>query len=111
MNTANTKIIVDLLGADNPAYTLEGPWQASRADTNLTPVLTGDTALIETAPAAKTFADRTEIIHTTEALSCNEQPTTAIRTNPNSSMALSLRALKERPDCGAVVSAGSTGAL
>jgi len=105
------KVIVDALGGDNaPHAVIEGAMMALKRDPDLQLVLVGDEAVIK-ASLKGPAAQRVEIIHTTESITCHDQPTVAIRTKPNSSIVLGQTALKTREDCGAFVSAGSTGAV
>ena len=60
-----------------------------------------------------TFLDQdanAQVIHTTETISPNEDPLSAVKNKKNSSMVLGLSMLK-KGDGNAFVSAGSTGAL
>lgn len=105
------KIALDILGGDYaPHEPLSGAVKALKKNTSLELVLVGDRAIIEPAIAGK-YEDRVEIIHTTDSISNEDQPTVAIRKQPNSSMVLGLSALRERDDIAAFVSAGCTGAL
>ena len=108
------KVIVDTLGGDHaPQAQVQGAIAALEQNKDLQLVLVGDEGYI--APIVKSLvkdlASRVEIIHTTENIGCNEQPTVAIRQKPNSTIVLGQTALKTREDCGAFVSAGSTGAI
>jgi len=106
------KIAVDILGGDNaPHAILDGVIQAAQTDKTIEFVLVGDKDQIQPAIDKNNLSSRVEIIHTTENISCDEQPTTAIKGKPNSSIVLGLEAIKNREDCGAFVSAGSTGAV
>ncbi len=104
------KIVLDCLGGDNglPAM-LEGALTALKQNPELQLVLVGDASVIQ--PQVATFGDRVEIIDTKENIAMDEHPTQAIRTKTNSSLVLGLEQLKTREDCGAFVSAGSTGAV
>ena len=105
------KIIIDVLGGDNaPIAILDGVGMAAKADTNLRFVLVGDEAIIKAKLQEHAISSRAEIIHTTEVLTNDDAPT-AVRTRPNTSIALCLEALKTREDITALVSAGSTGAV
>jgi glycerol-3-phosphate acyltransferase PlsX len=74
-------------------------------------VMVGDKKLIEPKINKAGLMDRVEILHTEESITCHEQPTAAIKQKPNSSVILGQSALKDREDCGAFLSAGSTGAV
>lgn len=104
------KIVLDCLGGDAGLDgMLAGAIMALRADQALRLVLVGDEKVIK--PQVAAFGDRVEIVHTTENIAVAEHPTEAIRKRPNSSIVLGLEQLKKRDDCGAFLSAGSTGAV
>lgn len=104
------KIVLDCLGGDNglPAM-VSGAVTALQENPDLQLVLVGDAELIQ--PQVASFGKRVEIIDTKENIAMDEHPTQAIRNKPNSSLVLGLEQLKKRDDCGAFVSAGSTGAV
>ncbi len=104
------KIVLDCLGGDNglPAM-VAGAVTALKQNSMLQLVLVGDASQIE--PQVAEFGDRVEIIDTKVNIAMDEHPTTAIRTKTDSSLVLGLEQLKKREDCGAFVSAGSTGAV
>jgi len=103
------KIIIDTLGGDNaPHAILDGIIQSANKNKDLQFLLIGDETLIKFKTA--TISDRVEVIHTTETIS-NDEPPTSVRTKTNSSIALGVENLRKRDDCGAFVSAGSTGAV
>lgn len=104
------KVVLDCLGGDNglPAM-LSGAITALKENPELQLVLVGDVDVIK--PQVSVFGDRVEIIDTKVNIEMDEHPTQAIRTKPDSSLVLGLEQLKKRDDCGAFVSAGSTGAV
>ena len=104
------KVVLDCLGGDNglPAM-LGGAVNALKQNPALQLVLVGDAAAIR--PQVAAFGDRVEIIDTKVNIAMDEHPTTAIRTKTDSSLVLGLEQLKTRDECGAFVSAGSTGAV
>ncbi|MCL2756182.1 MAG: phosphate acyltransferase PlsX [Firmicutes bacterium] len=105
------KIIIDILGGDNaPHAILDGVVMAAKKDKQLQFLLIGDETQIKERATKEGFVDRVEIIHTTESISNNEPPTN-VRVKTNSSIALAVENLRKREDCGAFVSAGSTGAV
>lgn len=104
------KIILDCLGGDNGLPTmLAGAVTALKRNPELQLILVGDAGIIQ--PQVVEFGDRVEIIDTKVNITMDEHPTTAIRTKTDSSLVLGLNQLKTREDCGALVSAGSTGAV
>ena len=104
------KVVLDCLGGDNglPAM-LSGAITALQQNPDLQLVLVGDAEVIK--PQVTAFGDRVEIIDAKVNIAMDEHPTQAIRTKPDSSLVLGLEQLKKREDCGAFVSAGSTGAV
>lgn len=104
------KIVLDCLGGDNglPAM-VAGAVTALKQNPELQLVMVGDESLIK--PQVAEFGDRVEIVDTKVNIAMDEHPTVAIRTKTNSSLVLGLEQLKQREDCGAFVSAGSTGAV
>ncbi len=104
------KIVLDCLGGDNglPAM-VGGALVALKQNPELQLVMVGDASVIK--PQVEQFGDRVEIIDTKVNIAMDEHPTTAIRTKTDSSLVLGLEQLKTRDDCGAFVSAGSTGAV
>ena len=105
------KIIIDALGGDKGlGAIIEGVKLAMSRHPELEIVLVGDEVAIKSALPQKLLS-RVEIIHTTTNIAMDEHPTEAIRSKTQSSLVLGLTALKTREDCGAFVSAGSTGAV
>ena len=104
------KIVLDCLGGDNglPAM-VAGAVEALKRNPELQLVMVGDESQIR--PQVAEFGDCVEIIDTKVNIAMDEHPTTAIRTKTDSSLVLGLEQLKQREDCGAFVSAGSTGAV
>ena len=104
------KIVLDCLGGDNglPAM-LAGAIAALKKNAELNLILVGDAEVIK--PQVAEFGERVEIIDTKVNIAMDEHPTQAIRTKTDSSLVLGLEQLKKREDCGAFVSAGSTGAV
>ncbi len=105
------KIILDIMGADNPPETIiQGAVDACKV-CNDEIILVGDEYAIQSSNAF-TFADKSRftIIHTSEYMTMEDNPVDVVRAKRNSSMALALKALAEGKG-DAVVSAGNTGAL
>ncbi|MCQ2381817.1 MAG: phosphate acyltransferase PlsX [Clostridia bacterium] len=104
------KIVLDCLGGDKglPAM-VTGAVTALKRNPKLQLVLVGDSSLIQ--PQVAEFGERVEIVDTKVNIAMDEHPTTAIRTKVDSSLVLGLEQLRKRDDCGAFVSAGSTGAV
>lgn len=105
------KILVDILGGDTaPHNMVEGAVWALREDPTITCVLVGDENYAKPIIEKARLADRVEYIHTTENISFDEQPTTAIRRS-GTSMMMAFEKLKTGDEYKGFVSAGSTGAL
>ena len=106
----NKKIVFDCLGGDKGlAEMLPGAITALTKHPDLKMVLVGDAGVI--GPQVAQFGDRVEVVDSKENIAMDEHPTEAIRHKPNSSLVLGLEQLKTRDDCGAFLSAGSTGAV
>ena len=101
------RIIVDAMGGDNaPLAPVKGALRAKKE-------LGVDITLVGNEEVLKNLIDSDEsvdIINTTEVITMEDDPSTAIRRKRDSSMAVALRMLSESKG-DAVVSAGSTGAL
>lgn len=106
------KLVIDAHGGDNaPQAVIEAVSKALEADPELEVILTGHRQIIENLferfPADMS---RVEIVHAPEVITCDEQPTTAVKRKKDSSLvaAMEIMARKEA-DC--LISAGSTGAV
>lgn len=105
------KIVIDCFGGDrSPQANVQGAIEAFNEKSNFSLILTGKRELIE-AELNKYEFDKTrvEIVDADEVITCEEQPTEAIKVKPNSSMMKGFASLKDCAD--AFVSLGSTGAL
>ncbi|MCQ2159061.1 MAG: phosphate acyltransferase PlsX [Bacteroidales bacterium] len=107
------KIIVDCFGGDrSPDANVEGALSALRKFQDLYVILTGDENILRSKLEGKVYdSERLEIVHAPEVISCDEQPTIAVRTKKESSMVKSIIMLRDRDDISGMVSCGSTGAL
>jgi phosphate acyltransferase len=107
------RIAIDAMGGDHaPQAVLEGVklvLPELKKDVQL--ALYGDETIIREGLAALGVNDaRVTIVHTSEVIGCDEQPTLAIRKKKDSSMVRAVEAVANKEaDC--VLSAGSTGAL
>ena len=108
------KIIVDAMGGDNaPLAAVEGALQALDTLDNVEIVLTGITEEIMKCLQKlghTTLPKGMEIVHTSQVIEMEDNPTRAFRDKPDSSMTVGLNMVKEGTG-DAFVSAGSTGAL
>lgn len=107
------KIIVDCFGGDrSPDANIDGALAALSKLDGLYVILTGDEALLRSKLEGRDYdASRLEIVHAPEVISCDEQPTVAIRSRKESSMVKAIMMLRDRDDIAGMVSCGSTGAL
>lgn len=106
------KIIIDAFGGDNaPEAAIDGALMALERFNDISVILSGDEEIISGVLAKKTFdGSRVALLHAPEIITCEEQPTMAIKRKKNSSLVKALEAVRDREgDC--VVSAGSTGAV
>ncbi len=106
------KIVVDAMGGDHaPQEIVKGAVEAlGERDFKL--ILTGDGPSIERELAKYKYdSSRVQVVHCTETITNDDVPTSAIRTKKDSSLVVGLRMLKEDPEIGGFVSAGSTGAV
>lgn len=115
------KILVDAFGGDNsPEEVVAGALAALNEKDDFRLVLVGDEEKIkklyneESVTDKASFervVDRVEILHAEDVITCEEEPTVAVRRKPNSSVCVGFKKLKEDEDAKAFVSAGSTGAV
>ena len=101
------KIIIDAMGGDNaPQEIIKGALRAKH-ELGIDLILVGQEEAIRACLPAD---EDVEIVDAREIITMEDDPSTATRRKKDSSMAVSLRLLKEGAG-DAVVSAGSTGAL
>ena len=105
-------IAVDAMGGDHaPGAIVAGAVAALRRYTDIHILLAGPQATLEALlKEADDVRDRMEIIPADEVISMEDSPMLAVRKKVNSSMVQALLAVRDMR-AGAVVSAGSTGAL
>ena len=107
------KILVDAFGGDNsPEEIIAGSISALNENDTFHLVLVGKQHIIEEQLKSYTYdKERVSILNADDVITCEEEPTVAIRRKPNSSISVAFKELKENPEAGAFVSAGSTGAV
>jgi len=107
------KILIDAFGGDHsPEEIIFGTLEALNENKNFTVVFVGDEDKIKTVLEGQAYdKDRVEILHAKDVITCEEEPTVAIRRKPESSICVAFKELKENPEAKAFVSAGSTGAV
>lgn len=105
-------IAVDAMGGDNaPDAIVAGAVQAVREFEDIKVLLSGpEDRIRDLIRDAQDVADRIEIIPADEVIAMDEAPMMAVRKKVNSSMVQAMLAVREKR-AGAVVSAGSTGAV
>lgn len=106
------KILVDAFGGDNaPVEIVKGAVEALNAKEGFSVALVGKEEETKKAlEGLKYDSARLEVIPASEVITCEEEPTMAIRKKPDSSLCVSFKMLKEGL-ADALVSAGSTGAV
>lgn len=107
------KIIVDAMGGDHaPVEIVKGAVDALAERPDFKLVLTGDEALVKKELDKYAFdASRVEVVACTQVITNDDTPTQAIRSKKDSSLVVGLNILKNDPEAGGFVSAGSTGAV
>ena len=107
------KILIDAFGGDNaPEQIIKGAIDAVNERDNFTAVLVGKEEVIKEELKKYSFdSKRVEILNASEVITCEEEPTVAIRRKPDSSLCVAFKELKENEQAKAFVSAGSTGAV
>lgn len=107
------KILIDAFGGDNaPDEIIAGTIEAIKENADFTAVLVGNQQIIEEKLCQFAYdKSRVEILNASQVITCEEEPTVAIRTKPDSSICVAFKELKENDQAKAFVSAGSTGAV
>lgn len=107
------KIIVDAFGGDHaPEEIVRGGVEALAKKKDLELIFVGKKAEIERILSACPHDGvRIEIMDAPEVITCEEEPTVAIKRKPDSSICVGFRRLKEDDSVSGFVSAGSTGAV
>lgn len=107
------KILIDAFGGDHsPAEVIAGTLLALKKRKDFIAVFVGKEQEIKNALHEYDYdAERIQIINADDVISCEEEPTLAVRRKPNSSICVALKQLKENTEMDAFVSAGSTGAV
>ena len=104
------KILIDAMGGDlAPGCAVEGALLAAKAYPDCEIVLVGDEGQVKPLLEGKAPAN-ISTVHTTEVITMDDDPATAVRRKKDSSMAVCLKMLLQG-DAEGMVSAGSTGAL
>lgn len=107
------KILIDAFGGDNsPEQVIAGSVDALNEKDGFTAVFVGkEDKIRELLSGCDYDKERVEIIDAPDVITCEEEPTVAVRRKPDSSICAAFKELKENPEAKAFVSAGSTGAV
>lgn len=105
------KYVVDVGGCDNPQEVIKGvELTLNETDANL--VVFGKEELIrQNLSETAQNNPRLEIVSAEEEITNLDSPMSAIRSKKNSSLVTALKRLATDEECGAIISAGSTGAV
>lgn len=107
------RILIDAFGGDNaPEEIIIGAVNAVNEKDSFDAVLVGDEQKISAVlQNLKYDRSRVSVLPASDVITCEEEPTLAIRKKPDSSICVAFKDLKENPSTKAFVSAGSTGAV
>ncbi|MBQ3046781.1 MAG: phosphate acyltransferase PlsX [Clostridia bacterium] len=107
------KILIDAFGGDNsPEEVIAGTIEALKEESDFVAVLVGKEEVIKNLLEGYEYdKSRVEIINAPDVITCEEEPTVAVRRKPESSICVAFKELKENDEARAFVSAGSTGAV
>ena len=107
------KIVVDIYGGDNaPDEILKGCVMALNSNREISLVMVGKESEMRSKLENENYdKSRVEFVDAPDVITCNDVPTTAIRTKKDSSLVRALEVTKDDPECVGMVSAGSTGAV
>ena len=107
------KLVIDAFGGDNaPGAVIEGVCAALSQWDDFSVILTGRESAIREELTKNGLKDmsRIEIVNAEDVISCDEQPTVAIKKKKDSSLVRALD-IMARAEASCLISAGSTGAL
>jgi glycerol-3-phosphate acyltransferase PlsX len=107
------KVVVDAFGGDNaPKEIVKGAVLAANENADIFITLVGKENEIEELLKENNFTgNNIEILHASEVIDNNEQPTLAIRKKTDSSLVKAFDLIRNGEDYAGFVSAGSTGAV
>lgn len=107
------KIVIDAMGGDHaPREIVKGAVAALNLKKDIRLVFTGDEFLVQKELDACSYDKaRVEVKHASQVITNDEAPTSAVRSKRDSSLVVGLKLLKEDATAGALISAGSTGAV
>ena len=89
------RILIDAFGGDNaPDAVIQGAVEAVNEKKGFTAVLVGKEEVIKEKLASYVYdKDRIEILNASEVITCEEEPTKAVRSKPDSSICVGSFAL------------------
>ncbi len=108
------KIVLDVFGGDNaPDAIFDGAIEALKEKSEIELVLVGKQEYLTKRmnEVDEALKPRIELAFAEDIIDNEEHPTTAVRHKQNSSIVVGCNLVKTRDDCGAFVSAGSSGAV
>lgn len=107
------RLCLDCFGGDeSPRANIEGAVAALKEFPDLCLYLTGDEELVKKELEGKEYdASRVVFVHAPEVISCNEQPTAAIKQKKESSLMKAVDLVRNDPEIHGMITIGSTGAL
>ncbi len=106
------KIVVDVFSGDNPRALIKGTAAAVNQYPDVHIVMPGDPEFLGSELALYDYdKTRLEILPASEVIGNDESPTVALRQKRDSSLVKGATLLKNDPEVGGMISAGSTGAI
>lgn len=107
------KIIIDAFGGDNaPEEIVQGAIAAVNEKDGFDIALVGkENAVREILGRCEYDSSRVSVINADDVITCDDEPTEAIKNKPDSSIVVAAKMLKNDEHAKAFVSAGSTGAV
>lgn len=107
------KIIIDAFGGDNaPEEIVQGAIAAVNEKDGFDIALVGkENAVREILGRCEYDSSRVSVVNADDVITCDDVPTEAIKSKPNSSIVVAAKMLKNDEHAKAFVSAGSTGAV
>lgn len=106
------KIVVDVFSGDNPRALIKGAAAAVNQYSDVHIIMPGDPEFLGAELSRYDYdASRLEILPASEIIGNDESPTVALRQKRDSSLVKGATLLKNDPEVGGMISAGSTGAI
>ena len=106
------KIVVDVFSGDNPEDLIKGTADAVNMHPDVHIVMPGNRSFLVKELSKYSFGrSRLEIVPAHEIIGNDESPTTAIRQKKDSTLVRGATLLRQDPEVGGMISAGSTGAI